>query len=258
MIFQIVSLVCIVFFVSVLFYKQRRDTVEILQSEYTSHDSLKELVSERQPIIIRNTPTPQSLTMEQISKMQRLHDILLREGLTLRQYFMEPGVVEDNGNPLISSATAALLSRELALSLWVSHTIQESIQDMDSFFGMFYTRSVQCSFGGIGMRRSTAVMTFFLPVEGTYMISLVNPKSESFLPRVWKNRYPRTLTINDSPLVGELKYIDIILRPGTMICLPTHTIFSIEPDSKTYHSGLFMEFNSPVSSLAKILDGDLD
>jgi hypothetical protein len=105
------------------------------------------------------------------------------------------------------------------------------------------------------MQRTTGVMTFILPAEGAYTVSLVNPKSESFLPANWKYRYPHTLTINDSPLVGELKYIDIILRPGTMLCLPTHAVYSIQPDSSSFHSCLYMEFNSPVSTLAKFLEG---
>jgi hypothetical protein len=125
---------------------------------------------------------------------------------------------------------------------------------MGGFFSVAYSNRVQPVFGGVGMQRATAVMTFFMPVEGTYTVSLVNPKSESFLPAEWKFRYPHTLTINDSPLVAEIKYIDIILRPGTMICVPTQTIFSLEPDSATFHSGLWVEVDSPVSNLAKFLE----
>ena len=128
---------------------------------------------------------------------------------------------------------------------------------MGGFFSIGFKQRVQPLFGGIGMQRATAIMTFFLPVEGTYTISLVNPKSESFLPTDWKYRYPRTLTINDSPLVTEIKYIDIILRPGTMICIPTQTIFSMETKDGTFHSGLWIEVDSPVSNLAKFLE-DLD
>ena len=257
MFFHILTLICIVFVISVLFYKQRRMTVEILQSEYTAQDSLKELAAEHQPIVIRNTPIPQSLTVEQLTKMQRLSEFRFQEGpgLTLRQYLTDSS--PDSGAPLISQNAAHILSKELALPIWVSHTIHDMIQEMGGFFSVAYSNRVQPVFGGIGMKRATAVMTFFMPVEGTYNISLVNPKSESFLPPEWKHRYPRTLTINDSPLVAEVKYIDIILRPGTMICVPTQTIFSLEPDSATFHSGLWIEVDSPVSMLAKFLE-DLD
>ena len=254
MFFQTLSFICIIFFISVIFYKQRRNTVEILQSEYTAQDSLKELVAEHQPIVIRNTPIPQSLTTDQLSKMDRLGEFQFGENspLTLRQYLTAP--VAQTGSPLITNKAAQALSKELALPIWVSHTIQDAIQEMGGFFSIFYSHRIQTVFGGIGMQRATAVMTFFLPVEGTYTISLVNPKSESFLPNDWKYRFPSTLTINDSPLVTEIKYIDIILRPGTMICLPTQTIFSMEAKDAAFHSGLWIEVDSPVSNLAKFLE----
>lgn len=256
MFFQTLTLACIIFFISVLFYKQRRSTVEILQSEYTAQDSLKELAAEHQPIVIRNTPIPQSLTTDQLSKMYRLSEFQFQEsGLTLRQYLNSP--MTSGGAPLITNKASQALSKELALPIWVSHTIQDMIQEMGGPFSICYSHTIQTVFGGIGMQRTTAVMTYFLPVEGAYTISLVNPKSESFLPADWKYRYPNTLTINDSPLVAEIKYIDIILRPGTMICLPAQTIFSMEPNEATFHSGLWVEVDSPVSKLAKFLE-DLD
>lgn len=254
MFFQILTFVCIIFVISVVFYKQRRSTIEILQAEYEAQDSLKELAAEHQPIVIRNTPVPQSLTTEQLKRMQRLGEFQFQEapGLTLRQYLTESA--PDSGVPLMGSSAANTLSKELALPIWVSHTIHDTIQEMGGFFSVAYSNRVQPVFGGVGMQRATAVMTFFMPVEGTYTVSLVNPKSESFLPVEWKFRYPRTLTINDSPLVAEIKYIDIILRPGTMICVPTQTIFSLEPDSAAFHSGLWVEVDSPVSNLAKFLE----
>lgn len=253
MIFYTLTLICIIFVISVVFYKQRRTTVEILQSEYTNQESLKELSAEHQPIIIRNTPIPQSLTIEQLTKMHRLSDFKFKDdGMTLRQYL----TVRDSETqtPLMTTSAAVALSKELALPIWVSHTIHDTIHEMGGIFSLVYSHNVQPVFGGIGMQRATAIMTFFLPVEGVYTISLVNPKSESFLPANWKYRYPHTLTINDSPLVAEIKYIDIILRPGTMICVPTQTIFSIEPDSSSFHSGLWIEVDSPVSKLAKFLE----
>lgn len=258
MFFHILTFLCVIFVISVLFYKQRRMTVEILQSEYTAHDSLKELAAEHQPIIIRNTPIPQSLTMEQLTKMHRLGDFRFKEegGTTLRQYLATPEA-DATQTPLMTSTAALSLSRELALPIWVSHTIHDTIQEMGGIFSVAYSQSVQPIFGGIGMQRATAIMTFFMAVEGNYTVSLVNPKSETFLPTSWKYRYPHTLTINDSPLVSEIKYIDIIIRPGTMICVPTQTIFSIEADSAAFHSGLWVEVDSPVSKLAKFLE-DLD
>jgi hypothetical protein len=126
---------------------------------------------------------------------------------------------------------------------------------MGGLFSLFYGKTVLTMLGGAGMQRVTAVTTMIMPVEGKYTVSLVNKKSEQFLPTAWKYRYPRTLTINDSPLVSEIQYIDIVLRPGTLLCLPTHCIFSIEPDEpSSFHSALWVDVDSPISSVSKFLE----
>jgi len=258
MILQTIFILCIVFFIAVIFYKQRRENTELLQSEFTnSQDSLKELFEERQPIILRTTPTPQSLNLEQLTKMIRLYDFPLREEpnkLTLREYMSSPNL-QKTGAPLMTSSASHLLAKELALEIWVKNALGGSIQDMGGIYSLLYSYSTRIILGGIGMQRVNAITTMILPVEGAYTVSLVNRKSEQFLPTTWKYRYPRTLTVNDSPLVGEIQYIDIILRPGTMLCLPTHCIYSIEPDkSEIFHSAICIELDSPISNLTKFLE----
>jgi len=252
MILQGIFFLCVVFLIAVVFYKQRRESTELLQSEFTSsQDSLKELFEERQPIILRTTPIPQSLTLEQITKMVRLYDFPLN-GTTLREYMAKPNSA---GAPLLSKQGSQLLAKELALEIWVANALQGTIQDMGGAFSVIYSQTVRTMLGGMGMQRASSVMTMILPVEGKYTVSLVNRKSEQFLPTAWKYRYPRTLTVNDSPLVSEIQYIDIILRPGTMLCLPTHCIFSIEAEEPTkFHSALWLEIDSPISNLTKFLE----
>ena len=255
MILQTIFILCIVFFIAVVFYKQRRETTELLQSEFTnSQDSLKELFEERQPIILRTTPTPPSLSLDQLTKMVRLYEFPLQPKVTLREYMASPKLQAD-GAPLLTPDASKLLAKELALELWVSNALGGTIQDMGGLFSLFYGNTARVMLGGAGMQRVSAITTMIMPVEGKYTVSLVNKKSEQFLPTAWKYRYPRTLTINDSPLVSEIQYIDIVLRPGTMLCLPSHCIFSIEPDEPSaFHSALWVEVDSPISSTSKFLE----
>jgi hypothetical protein len=97
-----------------------------------------------------------------------------------------------------------------------------------------------------------------LPTEGTYVVSIVSPSSEPFLPAGWdaveNARYPRLYTVNDTPMVGEIKYLDVIVRPGTMLCLPAQTVFSMEPkEVGKFNAAVMIEVHSPVSRLSKLL-----
>lgn len=251
-------LVC--FLIAVCFYKQHRPTIEILQVEFsTAQDSLKDLAQERQPIIIRGAPVPNSITVEKLSKMNRLDNFTLADSkATLLNYRTSPRTTlpdyQASGYPLLTSEQSILLAKELALDKWATHSLQDTINDMLGIFSAVHQTTVKVVLGGKGMERAVSVYTILMPVEGKYILSIVNKKSESFLPTNWKNRYARTLTINDSPMVGEIQYIDVILRPGTFICIPSHCIYNLEPDSVTeFHSSLLVEVDSPISNLTKFL-----
>jgi len=174
---------------------------------------------------------------------------------TLRDYMAKPAM-HMAGLPILSESASKLLAKELALEIWVSNVLQETIRDMGGISSVLYSQTVRAMLGGIGMQKATAITTIILPVEGKYTVSLLPKKSEQFLPTAWKYRYPRTLSVNDSPLVSEIQYIDIVLRAGTMLCLPTHCIYSIEPDTaSTFHSAICIEIDSPISNLTKFLEG---
>jgi hypothetical protein len=260
MFLQIFLLICICFLIAVCFYKQRRNTIELLQLEYNTPDSLKDLGQERQPIIVRGAPFPTTLTLEKLSKMNRLDGFpLANTKMTLLDYRTNPKNVlpeyQQSGAPLLTSDQSVKLANELALDTWVNHTVQDMINDMIGIFSMAHTNTAKVLLGGRGMERALPIYTVIMPVEGKYVLSIVNRKTESFLPANWKHRYANTLTINDSPMVGEIQYIDVILRPGTLICIPSHCIYSLEPDPiSEFHSSLVIEVDSPISKLTKFLD----
>jgi hypothetical protein len=260
MVLQIFLFICICFLIAVCFYKQQRSTIELLQLEFaTSQDSLKDLAQERQPIIIRGVPVPSSITAEKLARMNRLDGFPLGTA-TLLDYRTNPSKTlpeyQASGRPLLTSEQSIKLAKELALDTWVTHSLQDMINDMIGIFSVIHQNTVKVILGGKGMERAIPVYTIIMPVEGKYVLSIVNKKSESFLPANWKHRYARTLTINDSPMVGEIQYIDVILRPGTVICIPSHCIYNLEPDpASEFHSSLLVEVDSPISNFTGFLEG---
>jgi hypothetical protein len=56
--------------------------------------------------------------------------------------------------------------------------------------------------------------------------------------------------------VADLKYLDIVLRPGTALLIPAHTIYSLQPaaaspDAPTFHAAALLEYHEPISLVAK-------
>jgi hypothetical protein len=256
---------CFLFFICVWFYKQRRTELELLQVEFAqAGNSLRDLAQEKQPIVIRGVPVPPVLTAAQLEAIPRVAEFPLypggaAAGATVGAYRRLPAAVhpdwQSTGRPILTEEAGTLLAEELALPLWTDRTLRDALLDLGALpLLTFYT--VRAVFGPQGLQRALGSFVCFLPTQGTYTVSLVSASSEPFLPKAPENRYPSSFSMNDTPMVGEIKYIDVVVRPGTMLCIPAQTLFSLEQTEKgPFHAALLFEIHTPVSWLAKMLEG---
>jgi hypothetical protein len=247
----------LVFLVAALFYKQRRTDLEILQLEQTQLDEqFADLLEELQPIVIRGITPPKGLTRDALQKIPRLGTFAVG-GQPLGDILQKPEMLLGaNGAPTLSQEGREQLAKELSISIWADHTwlpIFVKCSWLGSVLGCMRSEVI---LGGLGMTRTTAKYTCIMPTEGTYILSILSRQSESFLPATWQYRYPESLTLNDTPLVADLNYLDIILRPGTTVCLPPHVIYSIQPKHAAdappeFYAAACVEYHEPISLLAK-------
>jgi len=247
----------LVFLVASLFYKQRRTELEILQLEQTQLDEqLSDLLEELQPVVIRGVAPPKGLTREALMKIPRLGTFSVG-GQPLADVLEKPEMLFGaNGAPTLSQLAREELAKELSISVWAEHTWLPIFVKCTWFGSVLGCTRSEVILGGLGMTRTTAKYTCIMPTEGTYVLSILSRQSESFLPAKWQYRYPDSLTLNDTPLVADLNYLDIILRPGTAVCLPPHIIYSIQPKQKAdgpaeFYAAAAVEYHEPISLLAK-------
>ena len=247
----ILFIITLMFLISVIFYKQRRDSMEILQAEESQIDKLSELLEEEQPLIIRGISPPKGLTRESLSKIPRLATFSVG-GQPLEDVLSTPAILASaNGVPSLSKERREILANELSIKVWADHLWLPRFSSTTWLgwgVGCIYTEAV---LGGIGMFKTTAKYTALMPTEGIYHISILSRESERFLPTNWKYKYPGSLTLNDTPLVADLKYTDIVLRPGTLLCLPPHITVSMEPKENDFAAMAIVEYHEPITLLAK-------
>jgi hypothetical protein len=111
----------------------------------------------------------------------------------------------------------------------------------------------------MGLRKTTGICTLLYPTSGSYEITLLTEQQEKCLPPSWRGRFPETFTLQDTPLVGEIKYITIKLRPGNLLCIPTHWFYSVravEKDKPAMWAKLTLD--NPISLVASKMEGSLD
>lgn len=259
MLLEFVIIASFLFAVFVWFYKQRRSELELLQVEFAqAATSLRDLAQEKQPIVIRGVPVATVLTAERLAEIPRLDTFPLAGGASLGAYKKLPASVTPDaqraGTPLLVEPAATVLADELAIPLWVQRSIGDALLDLGTLPFLTTTES-RVLLGGCGLERAVGTFVCILPTQGTYTVSLLSASSETFLPKEWLHRYPQSFTINDTPMVGEINYIDVVVRPGTMLCVPAQTLFAAQPkEIGPFHAAVIVEVHSPISRLAKLLE----
>jgi hypothetical protein len=253
MIVELFFLAALVLLIAVAFYKQRPADLQILQLEQAQiPNQLADLLEEQQPIVIRGTAPPKGLTADALTKAPRLSSFPVG-GQPLQTVLTTPSILASAaGVPTLSLELRRQLADELSVPIWATHNWLPHFTQISIAGPIIGTMRTEAVLGGLGLWKTVAKLTAFMPTEGTYTVSILATESESFLPKAWEYRYISSLSTNDTPLVADIKFLDIVVRPGTTLLLPPHRIVSMEPkDATTFSAAAILEYHEPISLLAK-------
>jgi hypothetical protein len=239
--------------VLILFYRQAIEQYNILQIEAAQMSDLPKLLSERSPVVVRDIGAPKLFTTETLKSNKRLLQFPLANQLTLGQYLTTPQV-----NVSLPKKASSLLAKESGLSVWAEHTWPSRLVSYPLLQPIHFL-STDVWIGEVGLRKTSALVTLLYPTSGSFEVTLLTEQQEKCLPPAWRGRFPEALTIQDTPLVGEIKYITIKLRPGTILCIPTHWFYSIRVvDPKAPAMGARITMDNPISWVASTMEQTLD
>ena len=236
-----------IFLTSVFFYKQANTDFHILQMESSQMDKLPELAEEKQPIVLRGVAVPHAFTKESLDKIPRLGQTTVASS-TLADVLSGQTILLSDGPPAMNRAAAYQFATEIGLDVWTRQNWDESLKST-SYIGWVGSCKTSVGFGGVGLFQTTAILTLLLPTEGTYLASLIPKSKEVYLPKQWRYRYPDSFTMNDTPLVSELQFVDIKLKPGTALILPPHSVVCMT-DTTPMSLYVMIEYHEPISILA--------
>lgn len=254
MILEGLFILAFIFFVAILFYKQALEDFDILQIEGNQLERLPDLLTEQSFVVVRSLPKLSLWNPQVIKQMPALHTVIYGQ-VPLLTYTQESSkespikIISPTFYPKVSSS----LSEQTGMKTWVETTWLKKITD--SWWKPYiFSSRVELAIGTKGLRKTTAFSTMILPTAGDLKISIMPEKSETFLPSSWRSRKFEDLTKADTPLIGEVKFMDIKVREGSALFMPPHWIVNISdevPDKPTFFA--FIEFHHPLSSFARTL-----
>jgi hypothetical protein len=233
MILETIVFLSVLLFIAVLFYKQANEQFEILQIDATRISELPTLYQDRSPIVISDYDTPNLGTAEDLYKRKSVLQMPTGRGQSIGQLIQGTMTIQ----------AAEVLAKETGLQIWFEHHLASALTPF--YTGFLY--SFKCSLWPYkrGMFKTKAFQTLLMPTQGTAIVTLMLQKMIPYLPTKWNSRSFASLTLQDTPLLNQIQFIDITVRKGTLLVLPAHLIADIKGDAWTF----IAEIHHPISRI---------
>lgn len=248
---EFIAFAIVLAFIAILFYKQANEDFEILQLDAERLQELPILYADRSPIVVRGFPVPALGTREELAKRPHIYRMAVTPGVSLRD--MAEGLAP---SVQVSAKTAEFLSKESGLHIWFEHHIYKSLLPSQWTSAIYSFRTTLWPHRR-GMYKTTAFQTVIMPTQGAITVSLMLPKMIPYLPSKWEGREFSSLSANDTPLLNQIQFIDVLVRKGTLLLLPAHVLVNIAPLLASQAEGqselpwiFHAEIHHPISRLA--------
>ena len=230
---EILLVLSFLFLIYVFFYKQTVNQYSINQIQFEKMSVLNELLYDKLPIIIKDVPLCSSVSPSILLSNQRFSKFLT-EFLEKRDPFL-PNNIEFQS--YFANETGFHVYGE---RLWKQHFYTTPFSE--------YICSIKSKlfFQSLPLNITNAIFTIFVPIEGKYVISLINKEYEKFLPY----NYKQLESIESN---SEIQYIDVVLKPGNVLILPAHWYYLIREQEPYSYFGLH-EYHEPISLLMNYLE----
>ena len=217
-------------------YKQAICEFRINQIEWSQVENLSTLLTENVPVVIRSIPSATFWTHEDVLARSCFKDIPIFQETSLTDWISSS--TPDSICPW-KYQQAETIANVSGINIWANKWINPHITRFK--FWMF--PKYNCWAGNIGLRKNFA-WTCFFPVDGEIIFTIMPENNQTSLPA--------NLTTKDTPFVADLKFIDIILRPGNCIFMPAHWFVSwtTTPNSNKTPMVCTISYHTPISLLA--------
>jgi hypothetical protein len=253
MILEIIFVFILVLAVSVFAYRGSVHEFQILQREYIAHTPWDELLNEQLPIVIRSLPKSLLGGWSESRTAGKRWPVTIYDPEQTKRYKTTWDSYLRENTPYIPENID-----EIAAIAKLDETIQN--WTADGFHKWYWIPSsvpnpvvAQPSFTQ-GVSKALAEATVIVNTEGAPLhIWLAHGGAiPSNVVSALLGKNPWIQTTDDIPWITEVKYVEIIVRPGNALLIPRHWYYAISAsEAPTWY--WIGEFHSPISWLVRKL-----
>jgi hypothetical protein len=253
---ELIIIAAIIYLILLFFHNQALSEFKINQIGWSEKTKLENLLAERQPLVVKGLGSVAFWTMQ---------DCMMRSCYETVPIFQDKGLSEWLASSDSHTACpwtlehAKMLGELCGLRIWSEREMDGqvfgSVPGLTQAAALWYRSEVSCWSGSRSLWLAHSRWTCIFVTEGAIQVSIMPKKCAKALPVDWKNRvcHPGSLTVYDTPFVADLKFMDIILRPGHMLIMPNHWFISwlsLET-SEICPMVCCIEYHNPMSLLAR-------
>jgi hypothetical protein len=243
---ELLILFGVLFIILIFFYKQAICEFRINQIEWSQNDTLLGLLHEKVPLVVRTLPPSTFWTASDVLSRPCYADLPIFQDQTVPQWLSAAG--EGAGCPW-KYPQAEKIATVSGLPIWAKKWLNPVI--IHPLLRWWMYPRYHCWAGKMGLQRTFATWTCILPMEGEIMVTIMPETMDAFLPHPWVGCVPSELTAKDTPFLQDLKFMDIVLRPGSALFLPAHWFMAWVPrDPATIPMVCTVSYHTPISLLA--------
>ena len=217
---EIILIFGIIYIILWLFYKDSVSEFRINQVEWGKRGNITSLLSEKSPIVVRGIHPIHVWTYEDVMNRDVYNKVPIFAGKKVSDWIQDVRNIEGIECPW-EVAHARMLGDISAFRTWVDRWFAEWI--IQPGWKWLWRMQPSCWTGARPMFRTTALWTAIAPTVGEIMVSILPPKDFDYaLPGNWRDLWIPRINSVDTPFAGDLKFMDIRLRPGHILLLPAH------------------------------------
>jgi hypothetical protein len=248
--FELFILLIVLWVILTFFYKQAICEFRLNQLEWANvRETLPDLMQEKAPIVLRGITQPTIWTKEDVLLRDSYGSIPLFKEMTLMDWIRDSQPVA--ACPWTDRDAERIAARS-GLTVWAEKTLHTAFMSNALSRAWIHPR-YYCWAGEVGLHRTFAMWTVILPVDGSIQVTIMPETMDAYLPAppLRQGCHPSRLTRRDTPFVGDLKFMDVIVRPGTCLIMPPHWFVSwTAHDTEKLPMVCTVAYHTPISWLA--------
>ena len=219
---ELLLVILVIWAILIFFYKQAVYDFTINQVEWIQRADLLGLMKERVPLVIRGLPAAAFWTTDDIQARANWYaDVPVFDGVEVGEWIK--GLEGEGAAGVIcpwKDSQADALGDAAGIRVWENKWIRPHV--VGPIASIWTRATYQCWAGRMGLRKLYAVWTLILPVEGAITVSILPQTVEGALPPIWRGGFPTEWTARDTPFLSDVKFVDVVVRPGTGLMVPAH------------------------------------